>query len=110
MVKYAPIIMGNVATINIHMAKIRPNFPIRPSTFVDAKRTKNPMVVKTVAGIKLKIKHMGFPFFVVKIINLFLSEFSAKLKAKLLEKAMRFIRSALSGSSGDILYVHCYIC
>ena len=65
MVKYAPIIMGNDATINIQIAKIRPNFPIRPSAFVDAKRTKNPMVVKTVAGIKLKIKHMNFPSFVV---------------------------------------------
>ena len=67
MVKYAPIIIGNVATINIQMAKIRPNFPIVPSAFVDAKRTKNPKVVKTVAGIKLKNKHMGFPSFVVKI-------------------------------------------
>ena len=59
--------MGNVAMINIQMAKIRPNFPIRPSAFVDEKRTKYPKVVKTVAGIKLKNKHMGFPSFFVKI-------------------------------------------
>ena len=67
MVMYAPIIIGNVATINIKMAKMRPNLLKPPSTFVDAKRTKNPKVVKTVAGIKLKNKHMGFPSFVVKI-------------------------------------------
>lgn len=51
--------------INIQMAKIRPNFIVGPSAFVDAKRTKYPTVMKTVAGIKLKKKHIGFPSFFV---------------------------------------------
>jgi hypothetical protein len=51
---YAPIIIGKVARINNQMAKILPNFFVVPSAFVDAKRTKNPMVIKTVAGNKLK--------------------------------------------------------
>jgi hypothetical protein len=54
MVMYTPIIMGKVARINIQMAKILPNFLVVPSVLVDAKRTKNPMVIKTVAGNKLK--------------------------------------------------------
>jgi hypothetical protein len=69
MVKYAPIIMGNVATINIQIAKIRPNFSIVPSAFVDAKRTKYPTVVKTVAGIKLKKKHIGFAPSLLNLLN-----------------------------------------
>jgi hypothetical protein len=63
--------------INIQMAKICPNFFVFPSALVDAKRTKYPTVVKTVAGIRLKKKHIGFPSFVVKFINLFFSDFSA---------------------------------
>ena len=61
----------------IQMAKIRPNFLVVPSAFVDAKRTKYPTVVKIVAGIKLKKKHIGFPSLFVKFINLFFSDFSA---------------------------------
>jgi hypothetical protein len=51
---YVPINIGKVARINIQMAKILPNFLVVPSALVDANRTKNPMVEKTVAGNKLK--------------------------------------------------------
>ena len=60
-VRYMPIIMGIKATINIHIAKILPNLLTALSAFADEKRTKYPMVVKIVAGIKLMKMHMSFP-------------------------------------------------
>jgi hypothetical protein len=55
------MIIGNVARINIQIAKIFPNFFVVPSAFVEAKRTKYPTVARSVAGMKLKKKHIGSP-------------------------------------------------
>jgi hypothetical protein len=68
-VTYAPIMMGNVAMINIQIAKILPNFLVPPSAFVEAKRTKNPIVARIVAGMKLKKKHIGFPPSLIYLIS-----------------------------------------
>ena len=55
--------IGNTAMMKIQIARICPNFFTFPSAFVDEKRTKYPITVNIVAGIKLKTKHIDYsPF------------------------------------------------
>ncbi len=46
--------------MNVQIAKTWPNLRRAPSVRVDERSTKNPMTTQTVAGKKLKKKHMAF--------------------------------------------------
>jgi hypothetical protein len=50
---------GNSAMIKIQIARIRPKLRIPPSALLDEKRTKYPTIARTVAGIRLKTKHIS---------------------------------------------------
>jgi len=55
----APPSGKSAAIINDQVANTRPNFLRPPSALVDANITKNPMTAQTVAGIRLKKKHIS---------------------------------------------------
>ena len=58
-VMYAPAIRMNPDITKAQMASHWPNLFTNPSAFVDEKRTKYPMTAHTVAGKKLKKKHIS---------------------------------------------------
>jgi hypothetical protein len=58
-VTYAPPSGKSGARTNDQIANTWPNFRRPPSALVDANRTKNPIMSQTVAGIRLKKKHIS---------------------------------------------------
>ncbi len=57
-VAYKPHNGSNSAIINTQIARMIPKVLNAPSALLEANRIKNPTIVNTVAGNRLKIKHI----------------------------------------------------